>query len=143
MTPLEADEPKRLCCLPLPSDRVALERLDLDPSCMRRDVGRSRSILSKLEELQPQAALRGILPDCFVTVVGVQWFGSEALELPTFTQPARSPTRPVAPRGHGASTAAALAFARFRGASHSAIRAACARDSIFAICLLVERVGFP
>ena len=37
--------------------------------------------MSKLEELQPNAAVRGILPDSLVTVVGVQWFGSEALEL--------------------------------------------------------------
>ncbi|MGI8550039.1 MAG: SNF2-related protein, partial [Dehalococcoidia bacterium] len=35
----------------------------------------------KLEELQPLAAGRGILPDGLVTVVGVQWYGSEALEL--------------------------------------------------------------
>src|SRR3954453_16183186 len=35
----------------------------------------------KLEQLQPGAALRGIVPDAMVTVVSVQWFGSEALEL--------------------------------------------------------------
>ncbi len=37
--------------------------------------------MSKLEEIKPQAALRGILPDSLVTVVSVQWFGSAALEL--------------------------------------------------------------
>ena len=37
--------------------------------------------MSQLEQLQPNAALRGILPDALVTVVSVQWFGSEALEL--------------------------------------------------------------
>ena len=37
--------------------------------------------MSKLEDLQPNASVRGILPDSQVTVVGVQWFGSEALEL--------------------------------------------------------------
>jgi len=37
--------------------------------------------MSKLEELRPSAAVRGILPDSLVTVVSVQWFGSEALEL--------------------------------------------------------------
>jgi len=37
--------------------------------------------LTRLEELQPKAAVRGILPDAAVTVVSVQWFGSEALEL--------------------------------------------------------------
>src|SRR2546426_9687377 len=42
--------------------------------------------MSKLEELQPTASLRGILPDALVTVVSVQWFGSEALEL-TYKDP--------------------------------------------------------
>ncbi len=37
--------------------------------------------MSKLEDLRPNAALRGILPDAIVTVVNTQWFGSEALEL--------------------------------------------------------------
>ena len=37
--------------------------------------------MSKLEDLLPNAAVRGVLPDCLVTVVSVQWFGSEALEL--------------------------------------------------------------
>jgi len=37
--------------------------------------------MNKLEDLQPNAAVRGILPDALVTVVSVQWFGSEALEL--------------------------------------------------------------
>ena len=35
----------------------------------------------RLEDLKPNAAVRGLLPDCLVTVVSVQWFGSEALEL--------------------------------------------------------------
>jgi SNF2 family DNA or RNA helicase len=43
--------------------------------------------MSKLEELKPNAAVRGILPDALVTVVSVQWFGSEALEL-TYKTPA-------------------------------------------------------
>ena len=34
-----------------------------------------------LEDLQPNAAVRGILTDGLVVVVSVQWFGSEALEL--------------------------------------------------------------
>ncbi|MHB9150041.1 MAG: helicase-related protein [Thermoleophilia bacterium] len=35
-----------------------------------------------LEDLQPNAAVRGVLPDdALATVVSVQWFGSEALEL--------------------------------------------------------------
>jgi superfamily II DNA or RNA helicase len=37
--------------------------------------------MSNLEDLQPNAAVRGVLPDSLVTVVSVQWFGSEALEL--------------------------------------------------------------
>ncbi len=37
--------------------------------------------MSRLEDLTPHAAVRGILPDSLVTVVSAQWFGSEALEL--------------------------------------------------------------
>ncbi len=37
--------------------------------------------MTRLEDIQPTAAVRGILPDEIVTVVSVQWFGSEALEL--------------------------------------------------------------
>lgn len=42
--------------------------------------------MTKLEDLQPNAAIRGILPDVLVTVVNVQWFGSEAIEL-TYKDP--------------------------------------------------------
>src|SRR5712692_9637518 len=35
----------------------------------------------KLEDVRPNAAIRGIVPDSIVTVVNVEWFGSEALEL--------------------------------------------------------------
>jgi hypothetical protein len=37
--------------------------------------------MTHLEDLTPNAAVRGIVPDALVTVVSVQWFGSEALEL--------------------------------------------------------------
>ena len=37
--------------------------------------------MSKLEELQPNAAVRAKLPDSLVAVVNVAWFGSDALEL--------------------------------------------------------------
>lgn len=37
--------------------------------------------MSRLEDLRPNAAVKGILPDAMVTVVTTQWFGSEALEL--------------------------------------------------------------
>ncbi len=37
--------------------------------------------MAQLEDLKPNAAVRGILPDAPVTVVAVQWYGSEALEL--------------------------------------------------------------
>ncbi len=43
--------------------------------------------MSRLEDLQLNAAVRGIVPDALVTVVSVQWFGSEALEL-TYKDPA-------------------------------------------------------
>ena len=41
----------------------------------------------KLEDLQPRCAVRGVHPEGLVTVVSVQWFGSEALEL-TYKTPA-------------------------------------------------------
>ena len=45
----------------------------------------------KLEDLQADATVRGVLPEGLATVVGVQWFGSEALELTC-----KSPTGKVA-----------------------------------------------
>ena len=37
--------------------------------------------MAQLEDLKPNAAVRGILPNGLVTVVNVQWHGSAALEL--------------------------------------------------------------
>ena len=37
--------------------------------------------MSRLEDLRPNAAVKGLLPDALVTVVTTQWFGSEALEI--------------------------------------------------------------
>ncbi len=37
--------------------------------------------MATLEQLQPNAALRGLLPDQIVTIVSVQWHGSDALTL--------------------------------------------------------------
>ena len=37
--------------------------------------------MMRLEDLTPNAAVRGILPECLVTVVSVHWYGSGALEL--------------------------------------------------------------
>src|SRR6202140_1240300 len=37
--------------------------------------------MTKLDDLQTNTIVRGILPDALVTVVSAQWFGSEALEL--------------------------------------------------------------
>jgi len=42
--------------------------------------------MSKLEDLGPNASVKGILPDCLVTVVNTQWFGTEALDL-TYKDP--------------------------------------------------------
>jgi SNF2 family DNA or RNA helicase len=42
--------------------------------------------VSKLEDLRPNASIRGILPDSLVEVVSVKWFGSDALEL-TYKDP--------------------------------------------------------
>ena len=35
----------------------------------------------RLEDIQPQCTLGGVHPDCSVTVVSVEWYGSDALEL--------------------------------------------------------------
>jgi hypothetical protein len=37
--------------------------------------------MAALEDLRPHAAVRGVLPTSMVTVVSVQWYGSEAVEL--------------------------------------------------------------
>lgn len=42
--------------------------------------------MARLEELTRGTSVKGILPDCLVTVVSVNWFGSEALEL-TYKDP--------------------------------------------------------
>jgi superfamily II DNA or RNA helicase len=42
--------------------------------------------MCKLEDLKPNASVKGILPDCLVAVVNVEWYGSEALEL-TYKDP--------------------------------------------------------
>ncbi|MBX6378427.1 MAG: hypothetical protein IRY95_07750 [Clostridia bacterium] len=42
---------------------------------------------ARLEDLSPNALVRGIVPDAPVTVVSVQWFGSHAVEL-TYKDPA-------------------------------------------------------
>jgi len=40
----------------------------------------------RFEDLKPQAIVRGVLPDCTVTVVNVQWIGPDVLEL-TYKDP--------------------------------------------------------
>jgi hypothetical protein len=42
--------------------------------------------MATLEDLKPNAAVRGVLPTSMVTVVSVQWYGSEAVEL-TYKDP--------------------------------------------------------
>ena len=42
--------------------------------------------MPRLEDILPNASLRGILPDALVTVVSVQWYGSDAIEL-TYKSP--------------------------------------------------------
>src|SRR5437588_461589 len=51
--------------------------------------GKHTRNMTRLEDLQPTAAVWGILPEHLVTVVSVQWFGSEALELTYKTQSGR------------------------------------------------------
>jgi hypothetical protein len=44
-----------------------------------------------LEDLKPNAAVRGVLPNGMLTVVSVHWFGFEALELTYKDGPRRLP----------------------------------------------------
>ena len=37
--------------------------------------------MSKLEELKQNASVAGILPDSLVTIINIQWFGSDAVEI--------------------------------------------------------------
>jgi hypothetical protein len=53
----------------------------------------------RLDDLQPNTVIRGILPDCLVTVVAVQWYGSEALEL-TYKDPTGRVASVVEPLPH-------------------------------------------
>jgi hypothetical protein len=42
--------------------------------------------VTKLDDLTPNAAVKGILPDCMLTVVSVKWFGTDTVEL-TYKEP--------------------------------------------------------
>src|SRR5580692_4680095 len=46
--------------------------------------------MTKLEDLKRGATVKGIVPDCLVTVVDVKWYGSAAVEL-TYKDPAGKP----------------------------------------------------
>src|ERR1700691_6713143 len=46
--------------------------------------------MTKLEDLKRGATVKGIVPDCLVTVVDVKWYGSAAVE-PTYKDPAGKP----------------------------------------------------
>jgi hypothetical protein len=47
--------------------------------------------MTKLEDLKRGATVKGIVPDCMVTVVDVKWYGSAAVEL-TYKDPAGKPS---------------------------------------------------
>jgi len=47
--------------------------------------------MARLEDLTRGAAVKGILPDCLVTVIDVKWYGSAAVEL-TYKDPAGKPS---------------------------------------------------
>ena len=46
--------------------------------------------MAKLEDLKRGAAVKGILPDCLVTVIDLKWYGSAAVEL-TYKDPTGKP----------------------------------------------------
>src|ERR1700720_2793993 len=47
--------------------------------------------MTKLEDLKRGTTVKGILPDCLVTVIDVKWYGSAAVEL-TYKDPAGKPS---------------------------------------------------
>ncbi len=47
--------------------------------------------MAKLEELKRGASVKGVLPDCLVTVIDVKWYGSAAVEL-TYKDPSGKPS---------------------------------------------------
>ena len=47
--------------------------------------------MAKLEDLKRDATVKGILPDCLVTVIDVKWYGSAAVEL-TYKDPSGKPS---------------------------------------------------
>ena len=69
------------------SQRVRCLRYRIDSGSVIRAAMKMVGKRMKLEDLQANAAVRGVLPEGLATVVGVQWFGSEALEL-TYKTPA-------------------------------------------------------
>ncbi len=106
----------------------------LDRSCRLDPVSSSPAWVEgrrmRLEDLQPDATVRGILPDALVTVVSVAWYGSDALTL-VYRAPERPgrgraplPPRRAAPRGRRAGPPLELRRrrralpARLRGAPH-------------------------
>src|SRR5438093_416032 len=60
--------------------------LEDEVDCACYDSPFLEQFMAKLEDLQPNTSVKGILPDRLVAVVSVQWFGSEALEL-TYKDP--------------------------------------------------------
>ena len=46
--------------------------------------------MARLEDLKRGATVKGILPDCLVTIIDVRWYGSAAIEL-TYKDPAGKP----------------------------------------------------
>ena len=63
------------------SSCAAVERPGFWRYVSRRARRDSIADVIKLEDLRSNAAVRGLLPDCLITVVNLQWFGSEASEL--------------------------------------------------------------
>jgi hypothetical protein len=68
-------------------NRPALQAFGNQKEFASQPIGRRRDQLHlanksvKLEDLQPGASVRGILPDALVSVVNVQWHGADALTL--------------------------------------------------------------
>ena len=75
-----------------PSHRTSRSTGIVESRCGKIACGNTdgyRPQVASLDQLTPGTSVKGLLPDCLVTVVSVRWFGSEALEL-TYKDPAGS-----------------------------------------------------
>ena len=78
------------CCLNPTAQPIQQSNIMSFRSNFQIDAEAAAPPMAKLEDLTRGAAVKGILPDCLVTVIDVKWYGSAAIEL-TYKDPAGKP----------------------------------------------------